>query len=60
MYLQLIDGSLGTGTERVESAVSESSDIITTTSYMSDDVSCDITAERRRELWKRANEDREV
>ncbi|XP_072235133.1 piezo-type mechanosensitive ion channel component 2-like [Leuresthes tenuis] len=53
---QLIDGSLATGTERAESAVSESSDIITTTSYMSDD----ITAERRRELWKRATEDREV
>ncbi|CAK6979013.1 LOW QUALITY PROTEIN: piezo-type mechanosensitive ion channel component 2-like [Scomber scombrus] len=53
---QLIDGDGGRVVERAESAVSLSCDIITTTSHLSDDVSSDITAERRRELWRRAHD----
>nr|XP_043885784.1 piezo-type mechanosensitive ion channel component 2 isoform X3 [Solea senegalensis] len=49
---QLIDGG---GVERVESAVGGSSDIITSTSNLSAEVRGDITAERRREMWRRAH-----
>ncbi|KAF1373391.1 hypothetical protein PFLUV_G00260090 [Perca fluviatilis] len=52
---QLIDGDGGRGVDRTESAISRSCDIITATSNLSDDVSGDITAERRRELWRRAH-----
>ncbi|KAK9527367.1 hypothetical protein VZT92_013937 [Zoarces viviparus] len=55
---QLIDG-VGWwwgGVERAESAISVSCDVITTTSNLSDEVSGDITAERRRELWRRAHD----
>nr|XP_046227093.1 piezo-type mechanosensitive ion channel component 2-like isoform X2 [Scatophagus argus] len=41
--------------QRAESAVSESCDIMTATSNLSDELSADITAERRRELWRRAH-----
>ncbi|XP_026217973.1 piezo-type mechanosensitive ion channel component 2-like isoform X2 [Anabas testudineus] len=41
---------------RVESPVSGSCGIITATSNLSDDVSGNLTAERRRELWKRAHD----
>ncbi|GAA6215849.1 piezo-type mechanosensitive ion channel component 2-like, partial [Lates japonicus] len=51
---QLIDSDRVQGGERVESAVS--CDIITATSNLSDEVSADITAERRRELWRRADD----
>lgn len=56
MFLQLIDCDGGRGGERAESAVSGSCDVITTTSNLSDEVSGDITAERRRELWRRAHD----
>ena len=56
MFLQLIDGEWGQGVERVESAVSGSCDIITATSNLSDEVDSDITAEKRRELWRRAHD----
>ena len=56
MFLQLIDCDGGRGVERAESAISGSCDIITATSNLSDEVSGDITAERRRELWRRAHE----
>ncbi|XP_075941386.1 piezo-type mechanosensitive ion channel component 2-like isoform X1 [Anarhichas minor] len=55
---QLIDG-VGWwwgGVERAESAISVSCDVITATSNLSDEVSGDITAERRRELWRRAHD----
>ncbi|TMS01193.1 Piezo-type mechanosensitive ion channel component 2 [Larimichthys crocea] len=53
---QLIDSDGGRDVERAESVVSESCDIITSTSNLSDEVSGDITAERRRELWRRAHD----
>ncbi|XP_034416405.1 piezo-type mechanosensitive ion channel component 2-like [Cyclopterus lumpus] len=53
---QLIDGIGWWGVERAESAISVSCDIITATSNLSDEVSSDITAERRRELWRRAHD----
>ncbi|XP_060920541.1 piezo-type mechanosensitive ion channel component 2-like [Labrus mixtus] len=53
---QLIDGDGGHGVERSESAFSQSCDIITATSNLSDEVTGDITAERRRELWRRAHD----
>ncbi|XP_041817254.1 piezo-type mechanosensitive ion channel component 2-like isoform X2 [Chelmon rostratus] len=53
---QLINSDGVRDVERVESEVSESCDIITTTSNLSDEVSTDITAERRRELWRRAHD----
>lgn len=56
MSLQLINSDGVRDVERVESEVSESCDIITTTSNLSDEVSTDITAERRRELWRRAHD----
>ncbi|XP_041824079.1 piezo-type mechanosensitive ion channel component 2-like [Melanotaenia boesemani] len=54
---QLIDRSGERNEESVDSVVSGSCDIITSTSNLSDEVSCDITAERRRVLWRRAHED---
>lgn len=56
MFLQLIDGDGEQGVERAESAVSRSCDIVTATSNLSDEISVDITAERRRELWRRAHD----
>lgn len=56
MFLQLIDSDGGQEVERVESAVSESCDITTATSNLSDEVSGDLSAERRRELWRRAHD----
>ncbi|XP_059183361.1 piezo-type mechanosensitive ion channel component 2-like [Centropristis striata] len=53
---QLIGGDGGHVVEGAGSAISGSCDIITTTSNLSDDVSGDITAERRRELWRRGHE----
>ncbi|KAI3355619.1 hypothetical protein L3Q82_018446, partial [Scortum barcoo] len=53
---QLINGDGGQDVERVESVVSGSCDIITATSNLSDEVSSDITAERRRELWRKAHD----
>ncbi|XP_055363650.1 piezo-type mechanosensitive ion channel component 2-like isoform X2 [Betta splendens] len=47
---QLIDSDL---VARVESAKSGSCDIITATSILSENLSEDLTAERRRELWRR-------
>lgn len=55
MFLQLINSDGGQEVERAESAVSESCDITTATSNLSDEVSGDLTAERRRELWRRAH-----
>lgn len=55
MFLQLIDNDGGQEVERTESAVSESCDITTATSNLSDEVSGDLTAERRREMWWRAH-----
>uniref|UniRef100_UPI0037E98014 piezo-type mechanosensitive ion channel component 2-like n=1 Tax=Semicossyphus pulcher TaxID=241346 RepID=UPI0037E98014 len=52
---QLIDTDGGRGIERLESALSQSCDIIITTSNLSDVATGDITAERRRELWRRAH-----
>ncbi|XP_029385544.1 piezo-type mechanosensitive ion channel component 2-like isoform X2 [Echeneis naucrates] len=52
---QLINGDGRRGIERVESAGSRSCEIITDTTNLSDEVSADITAERRRELWRRAH-----
>ncbi|KAM3593292.1 uncharacterized protein V6R79_009660 [Siganus canaliculatus] len=40
--------------ERVESAVSESCDTITGTTHLSEDVRSGITAERRRDMWRRS------
>lgn len=56
MSLQLIDSDGGRDIERTESVVSESCDIMTATSNLSDEVSGDITAEKRRELWRRAHD----
>ncbi|XP_042254704.1 piezo-type mechanosensitive ion channel component 2-like [Thunnus maccoyii] len=53
---QLIDSNGGQVVEGAESAVNGSCDIITATSHLSDDVSSDITAERRRELWRRGHD----
>ncbi|XP_062236076.1 piezo-type mechanosensitive ion channel component 2-like isoform X2 [Platichthys flesus] len=53
---QLIVGDERRGVKRVVSAVSGSSDIITATSNLSDEVIADLTAERRRELWRRAHD----
>ncbi|KAM8730910.1 piezo-type mechanosensitive ion channel component 2-like [Acanthopagrus schlegelii] len=53
---QLIDSDGGRDIERTESVVSESCDIMTATSNLSDEVSGDITAEKRRELWRRAHD----
>ncbi|XP_042372672.1 piezo-type mechanosensitive ion channel component 2-like, partial [Plectropomus leopardus] len=53
---QVIDGGGGRGLEKAESAISRSCDIITTTSNLSDEVSGNLTAERRRELWRRAHD----
>ncbi|KAM9337588.1 piezo-type mechanosensitive ion channel component 2-like [Symphorus nematophorus] len=53
---QLIDSDEGQDIQIAESAVSESSYIITTNSNLSDEVSGDITVERRRELWRRAHD----
>ncbi|KAM7369505.1 hypothetical protein PAMP_010824 [Pampus punctatissimus] len=52
---QMINGDRGWVVERTQSAVSGSCDM-TATSHLSDDVSSDITAERRRELWRRAHD----
>ncbi|XP_063768773.1 piezo-type mechanosensitive ion channel component 2-like isoform X2 [Eleginops maclovinus] len=49
----------GRGLESTVSVVSGSCDI-TTTSNLSDDVTGDITAERRGELWRRAHQSRDV
>lgn len=56
MFLQLIDSEEERDQVRVDSVVSESCDMVTATSNLSDEVSDDITAERRRELWRRAHE----
>ncbi|XP_068199524.1 piezo-type mechanosensitive ion channel component 2-like isoform X2 [Antennarius striatus] len=53
---QLIDTEGRRDVKRVESAVTESCDIITSTSILSEEVSCDITAERRREQWRSAHD----
>ncbi|XP_069368065.1 piezo-type mechanosensitive ion channel component 2-like isoform X1 [Paralichthys olivaceus] len=53
---QLIVGDERRGVKRVVSAVSGGSDIITATSNLSEEVTADITAERRRELWRRAHD----
>ncbi|KAK5877665.1 hypothetical protein CesoFtcFv8_025149 [Champsocephalus esox] len=55
---QLID--CGRGLERAGSEVGGSCDIITTTSNLSDDVIGDITAEKRRDMWRRAHRSRDV
>lgn len=52
MLLQLL---VRVGEQDVDSEASESCDIITTTSNLSEEVSSDLTAERRRELWRRAH-----
>ncbi|KAL6097437.1 uncharacterized protein ACO6RY_12985 [Pungitius sinensis] len=52
---QLIDGVGWWRTEREESAIIGSCDIMTATSNLSDEVGSDITAERRREMWRRAH-----
>lgn len=56
MFLQLINIDGGQEVERTESAVSESCDITTATSNLSDEVSGDLTAERLREMWWRAHD----
>lgn len=56
MFLQLINSDGGQEVERTESAVSESCDITTATSNLSDEVSGELTAERRREMWWRAHD----
>ncbi|XP_074549296.1 piezo-type mechanosensitive ion channel component 2 [Halichoeres trimaculatus] len=53
---QLIDGNGPCRAEGSESALSHSCDINTATSNLSDEVTADITAERRRELWRRAHD----
>ncbi|XP_071058180.1 piezo-type mechanosensitive ion channel component 2-like, partial [Pseudochaenichthys georgianus] len=55
---QLID--CGRGLERAGSEVGGSCDIVTTTSNLSDDVIGDITAEKRRDMWRRAHRSRDV
>lgn len=57
MFLQLIDDVPSQNVERVESVVSKSCDITTATSNLSDEVISALSAERRRELWRRAHED---
>ncbi|XP_029978832.1 piezo-type mechanosensitive ion channel component 2-like isoform X2 [Sphaeramia orbicularis] len=60
---QLIDGMQGPDIEKAESVVSMSCHIIQTTANISDDIRSDLTAEKRRELWRRAHdrpESREV
>lgn len=42
--------------QRVESGISGSCDIMTTTSNLSEEVSGEVTAEGRREMWRRAHE----
>lgn len=56
MPLQLMDNDGGQHLERGESAASESCDIMTATSNLSDEVSGELTAERKRELWRRAHD----
>ncbi|XP_054621092.1 piezo-type mechanosensitive ion channel component 2-like isoform X2 [Dunckerocampus dactyliophorus] len=56
---QLINGEGARSTDKTESVDPGSCDIITTTSFVSDEVSSDITAERRRELWRRAHTGRD-
>ncbi|XP_035475570.1 piezo-type mechanosensitive ion channel component 2 isoform X5 [Scophthalmus maximus] len=53
---QLIGRDERRDVERLVSAGSQSSDIITATSDLSDEVITDITAGRRRELWRRAHD----
>ncbi|XP_041670121.1 piezo-type mechanosensitive ion channel component 2-like [Cheilinus undulatus] len=53
---KLIDERSGCDVETSESPFSQSCDIITATSNLSDDFTGDITAERRRELWRRAHD----
>ncbi|XP_069033644.1 piezo-type mechanosensitive ion channel component 2-like [Embiotoca jacksoni] len=57
---QLIDSGGGRDVASVESEITGSCDVITTTCNLSDEVSGDITAERRRELWRRAHECRDA
>ncbi|XP_068604378.1 piezo-type mechanosensitive ion channel component 2-like [Brachionichthys hirsutus] len=53
---QLINTEGRQEVEGVESAVTESCDVITSTSILSEEVSGDITAERRRARWRTAHD----
>lgn len=54
--LQLVAVVGGQDGQRVESGISGSLDIMTTTSNLSDEVSGEATAEGMREMWRRAPE----
>lgn len=56
MFVQLTNGDGQHEAERVESAVTESCDITTAPCNLMDAVSGELTAERRRELWRRAHD----
>lgn len=60
MSLQLMVVPGGQDVEGAESGVSGSCDIMTATSDLSDDVSSELTAEGRREMWRRAHHHRDV
>lgn len=55
MFLQLIGGALGQNAEKTESMASQSYDITTATSDLSDEVISTLTAETRRQLWRRSH-----
>lgn len=55
LFEQLIGGALGQNAERAESTASQSYDMTTATSDLSDEVTSTMTAETRRQLWRRTH-----
>lgn len=53
VFEQLVGGALGQNTDRAESTASQSYDMTTATSDLSDEVISTLTAETRRQLWRR-------
>lgn len=56
VFQQLVGGDLGQDTERAESTASQSYDMTTATSDLSDEVISTMTAETRRQLWRRTHQ----
>lgn len=54
-FEQLVGGDLSQNTERAESTASQSYDMTTATSDLSDEVISTLTAETRRQLWRRTS-----
>lgn len=52
---QLVGGALGQNAERADSTASQSYDMTTATSDLSDEVTSTMTAETRRQLWRRTH-----